>query len=391
MMQSLEEYGNIGIQTNTTEDWMKVTDIFLNTFFILELLVRVGAHQGQFCAGQDWKWNLFDAIMVCASLLELGLLVSFNLSYIRLLRVLRVARSLRMIHLIKFPGLRNLRLMLMAIIGSAVPLLWAGLVLVILMFFFGVIFLNGVADYTAEASLVDPNVDVIRTFFPTLLMTLLTLFMCITGGVNWWEVQRLLLDISVAYALLFILFVLVTVLAAMNVITGIFVNDAVEMASLDSDNKVQQEMDQNRHYLQKLLELFQKIDTTHRGSITLETFLQQMQQEEVKLNFAMLGLDVSDPMAFFSLLDVDGSVELEIDEFVMGCMRFRNNPGNVNLECSVLEAKQLMVKSLARQKRIQDRGCPKTVVQKHLPNFLCEEVPFPVSAPPEAWPPVRSS
>merc|ERR1712136_348876 len=178
---------------------------------------------------------------------------------------------------------------------------------------------------------------------------------CITGGVNWWEVQRLLLDISVAYALLFILFVLVTVLAAMNVITGIFVNDAVEMASLDSDNKVQQEMDQNRHYLQKLLELFQKIDTTHRGSITLETFLQQMQREEVKLNFAMLGLDVSDPMAFFSLLDVDGSVELEIDEFVMGCMRFRNNPGNVNLECSVLEAKQLMKKSLARQKHLEQK------------------------------------
>ena len=190
-------------------------------------------------------------MMVGASLLELGLLVSFNLSYIRVLRILRIARSLRMIHLLKFSGLRNLRLMLMAILGSAIPLLWAGLVLVFLMFFFGVIFLNGAADYTAEASMGDQNVVQFKLFFSDLPMTLLTLFMCITGGINWWEVQQLFLDMSLAYALVFVLFVLVTLLAAMNVITGIFVTDAVQMARLDSEMKVQQEMDENRYYLQK--------------------------------------------------------------------------------------------------------------------------------------------
>ena len=294
-------------------------------------------------------------MMVGASLLELGLLVSFNLSFIRLLRILRIARSLRMIHLLKFSGLRNLRLMLLAILGSAIPLLWAGLVLVFLMFFFGVIFLNGFADYTAEASMGDQNVVQLKLFFPDLPMTLLTLFMSITGGINWWEVQQLFLDMSLAYALVFVLFVLVTLLAAMNVITGIFVTDAVQMARLDSEMQVQQEMDENRHHLQNLRDLFQQMDAHDHGTITLEDFTTQMERQEVRMNFAMLGLDVSDAVAFFKLLDVDGSVELEIDEFVMGCMRFRGNRSNVNLECSVLEAKQLMVKSLTRQKRIQQK------------------------------------
>ena len=73
------------------------------------------------------------------------------------------------------------------------------------------------------------------------------------------------------------------------------------------------------------------------------------------MNFAMLGLDATDAVSFFSLLDVDGRVELETDEFVMGCIRFRGNSSTVNLECSILEAKLLMVKSLVRQKRMQEK------------------------------------
>ena len=81
-------------------------------------------------------------------------------------------------------------------------------------------------------------------------------------------------------------------------------------------------------YLRNLNELFHQMDTNLTGSITLDDFMEQMNQEDVKLNFAMLGLDATDAVSFFSLLDVDGRVELEIDEFVMGCMRFRGNSSN---------------------------------------------------------------
>jgi len=193
-------------------------------------------------------------------------------------------------------------------------------------------------------------VDQLRVLFADLPMTLLTLFMCITGGLNWWDVQQLLLKMSVVYACIFVFFVLVALLAAMNVITAIFVTDAVQMAMLDSDVKVQQQLEENQQYLQKISDLFRQIDANDVGRITLDDFMEQMKREEVRMNFALLGLDVADSEAFFKLLDVDHSVELEIDEFVMGCMRFR---GNANLECSVLEAKQLMVKSMSRLKRIQ--------------------------------------
>ena len=244
----------------------------------------------------------------------------------------------------------------------------AGIVLFIVVYLFGVIFLNGAADYIRETNRTNPYVDILRVFFESLPKTMLTLFMSITGGLSWWEVQLMLVDFSIFYAFLFIVFILVSVLATLNIITGIFVNDAIEMARMDTDIQVQQEMEDNRHYLQKLDQLFKEIDANNTGSISQEDFIETMEREDVRLLFTNLGLDVVDAVSFFNLLDVDGSVELEIDEFVMGCMRFRGNPTSVNLECSVLEAKQLLVKSMTRQKKTND----KVVTIAELLRSVCE-------------------
>ena len=121
-------------------------------------------------------------------------------------------------------------------------------------------------------------------------------------------------DMSCVYACVFVHFVLITVLAAPNVITCIFGNSKVDMAPLDSDVKVQQE-------------------ESRTESIILDGFRVHMQQK-VRLLLAVVGWDVSDASSFMSLLDVNGSSEGIIDGFVIGCMRFRVNPSDVNLECS---------------------------------------------------------
>ena len=51
------------------------------------------------------------------------------------------------------------------------------------------------------------------------------------------------------------------------------------MARLDADIKVQQATGESRKYLRNLNELFHQIDTNHRGSITLDDFTEQMNQE----------------------------------------------------------------------------------------------------------------
>merc|ERR1712107_821679 len=168
----------------------------------------------------------------------------------------------------------------------------------------------------------------------------------------------------------FVLYVMVAVLVALNIITAIFVNDALEMARLDKDMHARHEVEENRAFLQTLKDVFKKIDIENKGTISSHEFSEHMERDEVKMQFVMLGLDVSDPETFFQLLDVDGSVGLEIDEFVMGCMRFRGNPSNVNMECSILESKQLLMKSITQQKRLGEKVA---VLEKHMVS-VCDSL-----------------
>jgi len=85
------------------------------------------------------------------------------------------------------------------------------------------------------------------------------------------------------------------------------------------------------------------------GEVSWQEFEKRMNDPDVKLLFAKVGLSVSDAINFFALLDVDGSTSLEIDEFVMGCMRLKNNTGTVDVECSIVETKQMLSKLMSRQ------------------------------------------
>ena len=180
-------------------------------------------------------WNVFDTLLVVASLVDTFSSTSgVTLSYVRVLRVMRLTKTLRVIRLLRFASfVRHLRLMLIAIMECAVPLLWAVVLLFFLMFVFSVIFMQGVTNFIREAGPNDVIVERLLVYFNGLTMTLLTLFMSISGGVSWGEVVQLLLEISDLFGVLFVLYVATMVLALLNIVTGIFVNEAVAMAQMD--------------------------------------------------------------------------------------------------------------------------------------------------------------
>merc|ERR1719374_423647 len=127
-------------------------------------------------------------------------------------------------------------------------------------FFFALIFVNAVATYISSASASDSEAEVLRLHFSSLSMTLLTLFMAMSGGIDWWDVVHPLLKIHAVYALLFLLFVLLMVVVVLNIITGAFVNDAVALARKDEDLRMQQELSESRHLTNRLNSLFHEID-----------------------------------------------------------------------------------------------------------------------------------
>ena len=64
--------------------------------------------------------------------------------------------------------------------------------------------LSGATQHFADASPTESHFSVLATFFHSLPVTLLTLWMCVSGGINWWELQEVLLNLAPDYAVLFL-------------------------------------------------------------------------------------------------------------------------------------------------------------------------------------------
>merc|ERR1712136_402814 len=181
------------------------------------------------------------------------------------------------------------------------------------MFLFAVIFMQGATQYIDQAESSDANVEFLETFFASMWMTFLSLFMSVTSGLSWWDVEVVLPEIHPVYGFLFVVYIATMVLSLLNIVTGICVNNALEMAQLDRDLMMKFELDRKAAYVGCLEKVFRELDQDHSGNIS-----------------------------FFEALDVDGSHELEIDEFVMGCLNLRGNVRNVDMNTLLRENKRLM-------------------------------------------------
>lgn len=344
---AFDEYDKLPGAPVETPDWMKFGDAVFIVAFIVELLVRILALEGEFLVGPAWPWNIFDALLTISSCLELALIaVNLDLSYIRVLRLARIARSFRVFHLLKWASLvRSLRLMLFAIVKSVVPFVWAVLVLFLIIFVFAVVLSNGVTNYVRDVGAGTGHVEDLKEAFGSMPRMVLTLFLSISGGRDWWEVLDLFSQLPTVYSAFFLFFMLVLVLAVLNIITGIFVKEAMDMAHLDRDLQMQLELEENRFFLKKLKLLFERIDADGGGTMSLEEFEAHMESDELRVLFSLLGLDVQDAVSFFKVLDVEGSNELQIEDFVMGCMRHKGN-STMDLECSVMDIKKMLKKQV---------------------------------------------
>ena len=336
--------------------WLLSCETTFNVLFVLELMLRVLALQGEFFVGPDWRWNMTDAVVVMLSLVELGLLAGgYSPIYVRSLYVARVARSLRLLRLVKVtPLVSKLRMLTIALIHCQAMMVWAIVVLLLVIFLFAVIFLNAVSQYISAASPNDPNVEGLEVFFGSIWMTMLTLFMSVAGGVDWWDVVRLLLEIHPVYALVFLMFVIITVIAVMNVINAIFVNDAMENARMDLGLRMQREIAQTKLMVETLTTTFNEM-CKWGDTVCLEDFVAHTERQDMKLLCSTLGLQYTDGQSLFKLLDVDGDGEVSIDEFVIGFLRLEGGGTLIELDVMMRETKALVKSAMAEHRNALKR------------------------------------
>jgi len=339
------------------KDWMIVVGYCFTSLFILELGFRIVVLRSHFLLGEGSFGNMFDAVLVLTSVVDQWLQIDVwylhNVSYLRCFRIFWVFRALRLARTtVRTKFVRDFRMMMVALMSSAVPLFWAVTTLASLHYLASIIVMMFVADYITHASADDATVSELTVWFESLPMSVLTLFMAITGGVSWWEIMEPMLVVGHLAGVIFVCFIVVTVLAVLNIITSIFVNDAIEKARSDASLVLAREMEQNFEDRQQLKDLFGRLDVHRRGRISCDDFCEQVESKEVQAIFSLMGIEVADAQSLFRLLDVDENQSVERDEFVMGCMRFKSGSNGVSVECSLLKE---MVSTCMKQIKRNDR------------------------------------
>merc|ERR1712187_807175 len=106
----------------------------------------------------------------------------------------------------------------------------------------------------------------------------------------------------------------------MNIITGFFCNNALDMSSKDKAQKIATQKRNKHKYLADFQDVFKGLDEDHSGDITLNELVDNLEDPNIQLYFSHLNLEVSSAFDIFQLLDVDESGSISVEEFVLGCL-----------------------------------------------------------------------
>merc|ERR1712136_232364 len=322
--------------------WLQVADYCFLTVYFTELFVRVVAFQGLFLVGPGWRWNLFDLTVVLGAAAEVALSSVSIPSVWRLARVLRLSRTVRTLRILRmFPSVYPLQFLLLSCANSLSALFWTGALVLVLLFLFSIVLVSAAANYIEGVTGTSEHVEYLRDHFSSLPMGMLTLFLSFIGEAEFKEVILVLLEVDLLYCLFFLFFVVFVTLAVTNIIAGIFITEAMDMASQDREIRQRGSLQRARQNLKILSTLFHEMDKEDTGQISKAEFEAHLRRPDVQGLFQFFNLDILDAAAFFTLLDVDGNGHVDIEEFVVGCLRMHGKANAIDMEISIQETKAL--------------------------------------------------
>jgi len=234
-----------------------------------------------------------------------------------------------------------LQFLLLSCANCLSALFWTGALVLVLLFLFSIILVSATANYINEITVTSEHVEYLREHFNSLPMGMLTLFLSFLGEAEFKEVILVLLEVDLFYCLFFLFFVVFVTLAVTNIIAGIFITEAMDMASQDREIRQRGSLQRARQNLKILSTLFHEMDKEDTGQISKAEFEAHLRRPDVQGLFQFFNLDILDAAAFFTLLDVDGNGHVDIEEFVVGCLRMHGKANAIDMEISIQETKTL--------------------------------------------------
>lgn len=365
------EVNDDAVNPGKPHDKIETFQLIFVVLFTAELVLRLVAYRLAFFTCKEYLWNMLDLCLVGMSF---GFIVAMdiaasaeasgqqaNFSVIRLLRIARCARVLRIFRVSRFVG--ELRLMMYLILCSFRSLLWVFVLFIGIIYIFAVIFTKAAAETMMTNRMTGSEpIKGIEENYGSILASMFTLLKAAFGGGDWAELMAPLWEAGVLYALVFLLYELFMLLAVLNIVTGVFVENTQKCAKNDIDRVVQEELDGMKCSVHDLRDLFIQIkqakspadafieDQIEDGevvSISREDFQEILTHQKTQAYFRVLGLDVEEGATLFSLLDTQSHDSITVDEFTEGCRRLRGGAKEIDI-MTLIQGNKSVLASVAK-------------------------------------------
>jgi len=318
------------------------------------LVIRIIADGKAFASNERWTWNVFDTALVIFSVVDFcidmfdkrtGKGTAGSIGSMRLIRIVRITRLVRLLRLARWVRLiRALSILVHSILHTLKALIWAVLLLCINIYFFAIIFTQAAIPAIKDCpddELCQSDQFILRKHWSTIPRSMLTLFESVTGGVDWDIVVRPVARIHGVWMAVFICYIVVTLFAMMNVITGVFCQSAIEGANADRDLMVKNLLENKQVHVNNIKAqfkaMFETIDTNETGTIDMKEFETHLNDEKADGFFVLLDIDSSDAWTLFKLLDRDDSDVIDAEEFVDGCLKLKGPARAIDMACLQVE------------------------------------------------------
>eukprot|EP00746_Dinoflagellata_sp_MGD_P026909 gnl/MRDRNA2_/MRDRNA2_163420_c0_seq1.p1 gnl/MRDRNA2_/MRDRNA2_163420_c0~~gnl/MRDRNA2_/MRDRNA2_163420_c0_seq1.p1 ORF type:complete len:489 (+),score=99.30 gnl/MRDRNA2_/MRDRNA2_163420_c0_seq1:58-1467(+) len=347
--------------TNPQEPLPEIFNVFeliFGAFFLLELLLRLVVEKSNFFCSEDWKWNWFDFIVVFLAVLDeivraVGAdKVGLNITFVRVFRVLRLVRIIRTVRVLRF--FHELRVMVQSVMSCVRSLFWSSILLLLVMYIYAVHLTQHVADVLKSGMGTfgdnpesEETIENLKKWYGSLGRAILSLLQAISGGADWGDLLEPLVESSslpFMHALVFAAYIIFTSVALLNVVTGVFVDNAMKATAEDKEMVIHDQLKTQHSAVNDVKRLFEETDGNGSGEVSWEEFEQHLENPKVQAYFSSLELDASEARGLFKLLDIDGNGTVNRNEFIMGCMRLKGHAKSVDVATLMYENKKMLAK-----------------------------------------------
>jgi len=317
------------------ELWPWATNVFevaewvLGIIFTVELILKLMAQGRQFFC--DF-WNWIDILIVSSWFGSLGQGI-LNPLILRLFRLMRLLRLLRLLGMIS--AFDSLYLMVTAIKGSLVFLVWAVLVLCVAEVIFACLLQASVENFLREGNRSQKAADEVYMHFGSFARSMLTMFELTLG--NWIPPTRALVEhVSEWYLLFFLMHKFVIGFSVVSVITGVFIQETFKVATTDDQIMLNTKKRAMKDHAKKMSKLFRHADRDGDGSLDRREFDKVMDDPIVRKWLSSMGLDIDDVDILFETLN-GGDGRVTAPELVAGAARLKGNARSIDLLTFITE------------------------------------------------------